>query len=42
MTLRHEAFTREGFAHGAIAAAEWLVNKKGIFGMRDMLFENQK
>jgi 4-hydroxy-tetrahydrodipicolinate reductase len=42
ITLRHEAFTREGFAHGAISAAEWLVDKIGVFGMRDMLFEKQK
>ena len=35
--LRHIAHTREGFASGAVAAAEWLKDKKGSFSMRDML-----
>ena len=35
--IAHEAYGREGFAHGAISAAEWLINKKGVFGMKDML-----
>lgn len=35
--LRHTAFSREGFASGAVAAAEWVKDKKGIFTMRDML-----
>ncbi len=35
--IKHEAFTREGFAQGAVIAAEWLVNKKGIFEMDDLL-----
>lgn len=35
--LKHEAHTREGFAKGAILAAEWLQDKKGIFTMKDVL-----
>ncbi len=37
ITIRHEAASREGFAKGALQAAQWLVGKKGIFGMEDML-----
>ncbi len=35
--ITHTAFSRQGFALGAIAAAEWLVDKKGWFGMEDLL-----
>jgi 4-hydroxy-tetrahydrodipicolinate reductase len=35
--LKHEAHTREGFVQGALLAAEWLVGRKGVFGMKDML-----
>lgn len=35
--IRHSAFSREGFALGAVLAAEFLKGKKGIFGMEDML-----
>ncbi len=37
ITIAHEAFSREGFANGAIMSAEFLKNKKGIFGMNDLL-----
>lgn len=37
ITLEHEAFSREGFALGAVIAAEWLKDKKGVYGMRDVL-----
>lgn len=37
ITLTHEAFSRDGFALGAILAAEWLLPRKGVFTMRDML-----
>ncbi|MDC8003489.1 4-hydroxy-tetrahydrodipicolinate reductase [Aureisphaera galaxeae] len=37
ITLKHEAHTRDGFAMGAILAAEWLVGKKGVFSMKDVL-----
>lgn len=35
--IKHEAFSREGFAMGAIAAAEWIRDKKGIFEFRDII-----
>ncbi len=35
--LSHEAFSRESFALGAIKAAEFVVDKKGIFTMTDLL-----
>lgn len=35
--LIHDAHSRTGFAEGAVMAAEWLQNKKGVFGMKDML-----
>lgn len=35
--LVHTAHSREGFAVGALVAAEWLVGKKGVFSMRDVL-----
>lgn len=33
----HTAHNRKGFAIGAIVAAEWIKNKKGIFSMSDVL-----
>ncbi|MBC7439706.1 MAG: 4-hydroxy-tetrahydrodipicolinate reductase [Flavobacterium sp.] len=35
--IKHIAYNREGFALGAILAAEWILNKKGVFTMRDVL-----
>ena len=35
--IKHTAHNRQGFALGAVVAAEWLVNKKGIFSMKDVL-----
>lgn len=35
--IKHEAHNRQGFAGGAVIAAEWLYDKKGVFGMNDML-----
>ena len=35
--IKHTAHNREGFAFGAIIAAEWLVGKKGVFTMKDVL-----
>ncbi|MFN8357084.1 MAG: 4-hydroxy-tetrahydrodipicolinate reductase [Spirosomataceae bacterium] len=34
--ITHTAHNREGFALGAVVAAEWLVGKTGIFGMDDL------
>ena len=36
--IEHVAHSRDGFALGAIIAAEWLQHKKGIFSMKDVLF----
>jgi 4-hydroxy-tetrahydrodipicolinate reductase len=35
--IKHTAHNREGFALGAVIAAEWLVGKKGVFTMKDVL-----
>lgn len=35
--IKHTAFSRNGFAMGAILAAEWIIGKKGVFSMKDVL-----
>jgi 4-hydroxy-tetrahydrodipicolinate reductase len=35
--IKHTAHSREGFAFGAVVAAEWLLGKKGVFTMKDVL-----
>lgn len=35
--IKHTAHSREGFALGAVVAAEWLLGKKGVFTMKDVL-----
>ena len=35
--IEHTAHSREGFARGALRAAHWLVGKRGVFGMADVL-----
>ena len=35
--IKHEAHNRKGFALGAVLAAEWIKDKKGVFSMKDML-----
>jgi len=35
--IKHTAHNREGFALGAVIAAEWIVDKKGVFTMKDVL-----
>ena len=35
--IKHIAKNRDGFAIGAIIAAEWIIGKKGIFSMKDVL-----
>lgn len=37
LTLTHKANNRKGFALGAVVAAEWLLDKKGLFTMSDVL-----
>lgn len=37
ISITHEAKSRRGFAEGAVVAAKWLVGKKGVFDMKDLL-----
>ena len=37
ITIEHKAYNRIGFAQGAVIAAEWIVGKKGVFKMEDVL-----
>ncbi len=37
ISLTHEAYGRQGFATGAVVAAEWLRHRKGLFTMADVL-----
>lgn len=37
LTIKHEAHNRQGFALGAVVAAEWIHDKKGVFTMQDVL-----
>ena len=38
ITLRHTARSREGFALGAVKAAEWIAGKKGFYEFGEILF----
>ena len=37
ITIEHKAKNRKGFALGAVLAAEFIQNKKGVYGMQDLL-----
>lgn len=37
LTMIHRAHGREGFAYGAVRAAEWIVGKTGIYTMDDLM-----
>lgn len=37
ITITHEAFGRQGFATGAVVAAEWLRGRTGLFTMANVL-----
>ncbi len=37
ITIEHKAQNRNGFALGAVIAAEWLKDKTGVFSMKDVL-----
>lgn len=37
ITLTHQARNREGFARGALTAAEWVIDKQGFFTVDDMI-----
>jgi len=38
LTLRHTARSREGFARGALQAAQWILGKKGIYKFSEIVF----
>jgi 4-hydroxy-tetrahydrodipicolinate reductase len=42
LTLVHEARSRDGFAAGAVAAAEWLPGRPGVHTVEDMLFGSDR
>ena len=35
--IKHTAHNRDGFALGAVIAAEWIMGKQGVFTMKDVL-----
>ncbi len=37
ISITHDAHTRDGFAMGALLAAEWIIGKEGFYGMKDLL-----
>lgn len=37
LEIKHTAKNRSGFAAGALAAAQWIQDKKGVYRMKDML-----
>lgn len=39
ITIRHTARSREGFARGALRAANWVIGKKGVHEFREILAE---
>ncbi len=39
ISIRHEAKSRQGFAMGAVMAAQWLTNKKGVYNFKDIFNE---
>jgi len=38
ITLRHTARSREGFARGALKAADWIIHKKGLYEFSEIEF----
>lgn len=36
LVLRHETFTRHGFAEGAVRAAEWIAQRSGCYDFQDV------
>ena len=35
--IKHTAHSRKGFVSGAVMVAEWIIDKKGVLGMKDFL-----
>lgn len=42
ITLRHTARSREGFARGALRAAQWIIGRKGFYEFKDVIFGGQQ
>lgn len=42
ITLRHTARSREGFARGALKAAQWVVGKKGFYEFSEIVFSEPR
>jgi 4-hydroxy-tetrahydrodipicolinate reductase len=42
ITLRHAARSREGFARGALKAAQWIVGKKGFYEFGEIIFSEPR
>jgi 4-hydroxy-tetrahydrodipicolinate reductase len=40
LLIKHTAHSRRGFAMGAVLAAEWLADKKGVYTMSDVINVN--
>ena len=40
ITITHTAHNREGFALGAVLAAEYISGRKGVYSMKDVLFKS--
>jgi 4-hydroxy-tetrahydrodipicolinate reductase len=38
ITLRHTARSRDGFARGALRAAQWITGKRGVYSFAEVLF----
>jgi 4-hydroxy-tetrahydrodipicolinate reductase len=41
ISITHIAHNRKGFALGAVIAAEWLKDKKGVYGMSDLMSDTK-
>jgi 4-hydroxy-tetrahydrodipicolinate reductase len=42
ISITHSAKSRDGFALGAVLAAEWVKGRKGFFTMDDMMAQLNK
>ena len=42
ISIEHRAFSRDGFATGAVLAAVWLAGRHGFFTMQDVLFSGAR
>jgi 4-hydroxy-tetrahydrodipicolinate reductase len=42
LTLRHTARSREGFARGALQAAQWIAGKQGFYEFSEILFATKR